>query len=94
MGEHWIQGVNQKMSEIKLYTLSTCVYCKRLKKFLNDNGFEYDYIDVDRLSGEQRERVLLEVKKLNPGISFPTVSIDGEVIVGFREKEIRRLLGL
>lgn len=82
------------MNYIKLYTLSTCVYCKRLKKFLRDNGFKFDYIDVDTLKGSEREKVLDEVRNLNPHISFPTVIINGQVVVGFREEEIRGLLGL
>ena len=82
------------MTDIKLYTLSTCVFCKRLKKFLSENGFEFDYIDVDTLKGTVRQKKLEEVKELNPRVSFPTTVINGEVVVGFKENEIRRLLGL
>jgi glutaredoxin-like protein NrdH len=82
------------MTDIKLYTLSTCVFCKRLKKFLSQNGFEFDYIDVDILKGKERQKILDEVKELNPRVSFPTAVINGKVAVGFKESEIRRLLGL
>jgi len=89
-----IQGVLTVTPEIKIYTLSTCVYCKRLKKFLNTNGFAFNYVDVDTLTGSEREVVMQEVMMLNPSISFPTVVINGKVIVGFNETEIRRALGL
>ena len=89
-----IQGVLTVTPEIKIYTLSTCVYCKRLKKFLNTNGFDFNYVDVDTLTGSEREEVMQEVMMLNPRISFPTVVINGKVIVGFNETEVRRALGL
>ena len=89
-----IQGVLTVTPEIKIYTLSTCIHCKRLKKFLNTNGFHYDYVDVDTLTGSKREKVMQEVRMLNPGISFPTAVINGRVIVGFNETEVRRALGL
>ena len=89
-----IQGVLTVTPEIKIYTLSTCVYCKRLKKFLNTNGFDFNYVDVDTLTGSEREEVMQEVMMLNPGISFPTAVINGKVIVGFNETEVRRALGL
>lgn len=82
------------MTKIQLYTLSTCVYCKGLKKYLRDKGFEFDYIDVDRLSGNEREEVLTKVMKLNPAISFPTAVINGKVIVGYDKEKVNRALGL
>jgi glutaredoxin-like protein NrdH len=51
-------------------------------------------VDVDTLTGSEREEVMQEVMILNPRISFPTVVINGKVIVGFNETEVRRALGL
>lgn len=80
--------------KIMIYTLSTCSHCKECKKFLNSHKVEYDFVDVDQLQGEQRAEVLDEVRDYNPNLSFPTILVDGEVIVGFREKELKELLGL
>lgn len=82
------------MTSIKLYTLSTCVHCKRLKKFLRDNGFEFEYTDVDKLTGSEREEALLKVMELNPNISFPTAVINGKVIIGHNEQKVREALGI
>jgi glutaredoxin len=79
---------------VKMYTLSTCVHCKKTKKLLNECAVQYDYIDVDLVPLEQRETILEEVKKFNPDCSFPTIIIGDKVIVGFNEPEIRRALGL
>ncbi len=77
----------------KLYTLSTCVHCKATKRFLKENGIEFDYKDVDKLDGEERDEVRDEVMRLSGG-RFPTIIIGKKVIVGFREDELREALGL
>jgi glutaredoxin-like protein NrdH len=83
-----------KKLKITLYTLSTCSHCLRTKRFFKDQGIETEIIDVDLLTGAERERVMNEVRKLNPNCSFPTICIDEEVIVGFNENKIREVLGL
>lgn len=80
--------------DVKMYTLSTCSHCKATKKFLDDCVVRYEFTDVDLLSGAERAAALDEVKKLNPACSFPTIIIGDKVIVGFKEAEIRKALGL
>jgi glutaredoxin-like protein NrdH len=83
-----------KKSKIKLYTLSTCSHCTRTKRFFKDNGIDTDVVDVDLLSGADRERIMNEIRKLNPDCSFPTICIEDNVIVGFNEEKLRKALGL
>jgi glutaredoxin-like protein NrdH len=80
--------------KVKLYSLSTCSHCKATKKLLDDCTVRYEATDVDLLSGQERAAVLEEVRKLNPQCSFPTIIIGDQVIVGFKEAEIRKALGL
>jgi len=79
---------------IKLYTLSTCSHCNRTKRFFRDNGIEMEFVDVDLLSGAERERVMEEVRRLNPDCSFPTICIGDTVIVGFNEEKLNEVLQL
>lgn len=87
---------SRKLTEkrVKLYTLSTCSHCKAAKKLLTELGIEYEYTDVDLVPKENRESVLLEVRRLNPAMSFPTIIIDDVVIVGNQEEKIKEALGL
>jgi glutaredoxin-like protein NrdH len=78
----------------KLYTLSTCVHCKATKKFLREHGIDYDYVDVDLLEGQDREKVREEVMKVSGGFRFPTIVVGKKVIVGFYEDKLREALGL
>jgi glutaredoxin-like protein NrdH len=80
--------------KIKLYTLSTCSHCIRTKKFFKDLGIDVDFVDVDLLTGQERTRIMDEVKKLNPACSFPTICIDDNIIVGFDEEKVRKALCL
>ncbi len=81
-------------SNVKIYTLSTCSHCKAAKRFLDECTVKYDATEVDLLKGEERTAILEDVKKWNPNCSFPTIIIGDEVIVGFKEGEIRKALGL
>jgi len=66
----------------------------RTKRFFKENGIDPETIDVDLLSGEERERIMNEIRKLNPDCSFPTICIDDDVIVGFNEDKLRKALGI
>ena len=79
--------------QVKLYALSTCIHCKNTKAYLDQCGSVYECVFVDQLEGEERKKIIEEVKKLNPAVSFPTMVINGEVIVGFNKDKIDKALG-
>ena len=88
--EH-VEGENK--GKIMLYALSTCGWCRKTKELLNELGVEYEYIYVDLLEDEDADTAMDEVKKWNPRLSFPTLVIGDRCIVGFKEDEIRKVLG-
>lgn len=79
--------------KVKLYALSTCIHCKNTKAYLDQCGSNYECVFVDQLSGDERKKVIEEVKKLNPAVSFPTILIGDTVIVGFNKDKIDQALG-
>ena len=83
------------MKKVYMYALSTCGWCRKTKRFLDENEVEYDFVDVDLLSGEEKQEVMEEVKRWNPRRNFPTIVIDDEeVVVGFNESRLREVLDL
>lgn len=76
---------------LKLYALSTCIHCRHTVEFLNENKIPYDLSYVDKLEGEERNKVLAEVRKYNPQTSFPTMVglKNGSVVVGFQPELIK-----
>lgn len=79
-------------AKIKLFTLSTCSHCSKTKKFFKDAGIDVEFTDVDLLEGADREKIMDEVRKLNPDVSFPTICIGDTVVVGFNEERIKKAL--
>ncbi len=82
-------------AKLSLYALSTCIWCKMTKKLLNDLGLGYDYVDMDSLEGEEKQRALEDLKRWNPKCSFPSLIINDEkCIVGYDDKKIKEAIGL
>lgn len=84
----------KKMIKPMLYTLSTCVHCSAAKRFLKENNIEYDYIDVDKLDGEEKDDVLSQMMEVSGSMRFPTIVIGKKIIVGFYEDKLKEALGL
>jgi glutaredoxin-like protein NrdH len=81
------------VGRVMLYALSTCGWCAKTRKLLEDMGVAYDYEYVDLISGEEKEKVMRVVEKWNPNFSFPTIVIkEKQCIIGFKEDDIRKAL--
>ncbi len=79
---------------VMLYALSTCGWCRKTKALLGELGVKFNHVDVDLISGAERERIMDEVKRWNPDCSFPTLVIGNQkCIVGYQEAEIKEALG-
>lgn len=89
--EH-VEGKNK--GNIVLYALSTCGWCKKTRMLLEELGVEYNYVYVDLTEGKERSNVIENIQKWNSQLSFPTVVINNkDVIVGFKEDELKEKLG-
>lgn len=85
-----VKGSNH--GDVKIYTLSTCGWCRKTKEFLNERDVQYRFIDVDLLPDEEMDVIVEQQMSYNPAGSFPTIVINGnEVIVGYDEKKLQQL---
>lgn len=80
--------------KVFLYALSTCGHCRNTKRLLDENNVQYDFVDVDLLPKDEMNKVLDDVRKVNPQCAFPTLVVGDKVIIGYRELEIMEALGL
>ncbi len=78
----------------KVYALSTCPYCKRTKRFLDQHKIEYDHVDVDLLDDAKQDKVIEEIEKMTGKRAFPVVIIGTEIIVGHDEEKLKKALRL
>jgi glutaredoxin len=88
-----VEGKNRE-HKVTIYTLSTCGWCKKTKNLLKDLEVEYEYFDIDDVSGEEGDRVREELRRHNPRMSAPTIVVDDgkDVIIGFDEEKVRSCL--
>ena len=89
-----IHIAGEDRGNILLYTLSTCVWCRKMKRWLDEKGLAYSYVDVDLEPGEEKKAVMEEVERWNPLCSFPTVVVNQkECFVGFKPDKLLELIG-
>lgn len=87
-----VVGENKK-HKVLVYALSTCAWCKMAKKFLKDNNIEYEYVDVDLCSEEDREKVRREILSKGGELAYPTIIVDDEILItGFRKDKLKEIL--
>ncbi|MBA3027682.1 MAG: glutaredoxin family protein [Desulfobacteraceae bacterium] len=80
------------LAPVFLYSLSTCVICRDVKAFLQKKKIGFETIDVDLLENDQRTEVLDILKILNPRLSFPTLVVGDEVILGYNREKISQAI--
>ena len=81
--------------QIKVYTTTTCPYCKMLKEFLGKNNQKYEEVLVDQDHEGLEE--MMGISDGHMGVPFSVVTKDdGTVvkIVGFDEAKFREALVL
>jgi glutaredoxin-like protein NrdH len=85
----------ENVGQIVLYALSTCVWCKKTRRLLEELGVDFHYVYVDLLNEKDQKEAMQEVEKWNPAGSLPTIVFNGkECVVGYDADEIRGKLGL
>lgn len=79
---------------VLLYAISTCIWCKKTKRLLQDLGIAYDYIDVDLLPEKEKEEIRKEVLKWKDRVAYPLIVINNEeCIPTYEPDKIKEVLG-
>ncbi|MFX0188923.1 MAG: glutaredoxin family protein [Candidatus Hodarchaeota archaeon] len=80
--------------EITIFTLSTCMWCKKCKRWLNERNVKYRYIDVDKIQYSQKSEILKYLKKnYQQRISYPYMVCDKkDVVVGYNPGKYEELM--
>jgi len=73
--------------KVVIYSTPTCPYCKRAKGYLSRKGISY----VERNVAVDRDAAREMVQKSGQ-MGVPVITIDGEVVVGFNQSLLEKLL--
>ena len=74
-------------TKLVIYSTPTCPYCKRAKDYLSRKGISYAEHNVAADRNAAREMV-----KKSGQLGVPVIIIDHEVIIGFNQAQLNKLL--
>lgn len=72
---------------IKVYSTSTCPYCKLTKEFLTEKGIAFADIDVAEDPSAANEMV-----KKSGQMGVPVIDVNGTIIVGWNKAALEEAL--
>lgn len=72
---------------VTVYSTPTCTWCNTLKEWLKKNSINYNNVDVSRDQGAAEALVRRSGQQ-----GVPQTEINGQIVVGFNQPELKRLL--
>ncbi|MBN1802672.1 MAG: glutaredoxin family protein [Candidatus Lokiarchaeota archaeon] len=88
-----VEGENGVNEDIFIYTLSTCMWCKKCKRYLDENNIKYSYIDVDTIDPNDKARILEYLRtNYQERISYPFLTCSKGHVVGYDPNKYEDLL--
>ena len=76
------------MTNVLIYSTSTCHYCHMAKEYFKSKGLEYEEFDV--MSDIVKRQEMID-KTGQMGV--PVIDIDNKLIIGFDRSKIDEMLG-
>ena len=73
--------------KVVVYSTPTCPYCKRLKHYLDQKGISYVEHNVD-----EDKKAAQEVMRKTKQMGVPVIVVDDEIVVGFDQTLLDKLL--
>ncbi|HKZ33717.1 MAG TPA: glutaredoxin family protein [Candidatus Nanoarchaeia archaeon] len=77
------------MPKIKIYSTPTCIWCAKTREFFRKHKVKFTDIDVS-----SNRKAAEEMVKKSGQMGVPIIDIDGKIIVGYNEGELKKALNL
>lgn len=74
---------------VKVYSTPTCPWCRRTKMWLDEKGIKYQDLNIADDKAARDEMI-----NITHQLGVPAITVDGEVIIGFKEAELKAKLGV
>lgn len=75
------------MKKVKMYSTPTCHFCHLAKDYFNEKGVKFEEYNVAIDLDKRREMV-----DKSGQMGVPVIDIGGQIVVGFDEEAVSRLL--
>ncbi|MBI5744169.1 MAG: glutaredoxin family protein [Elusimicrobia bacterium] len=75
-----------------MYTLSTCLWCKKTKKYFEEKNIPFEAVEYDKQDEVRQEEISKEIRASGCPVTFPFVKIGGECTQGYNPNEFETLL--
>ena len=75
------------MAKVKIYSTPFCSHCKDAKEFFREHKIKFEDIDVSKDSDEAEYMIERTGQR-----GVPVIEVDGKIVIGFNEPELKKLL--
>ncbi len=75
------------MKKVVMYTTPTCHYCNEAKMFFAEHGIKFEVKDVQSDLKNRKEMI-----DKSGQMGVPVIFVDNELVMGFDEDKLRKLL--
>ena len=82
------------MKKVLMYTLSTCPWCRKTKKYFTDNKIPFEYVDYDLQPPKEQQKIEKAIMARGGDMAFPWVLIGDDLVVGWNPEKYSELLGV
>lgn len=72
-----------------IYTTPNCMWCQKAKEYFKAQKITFDEIDVSKDRKQAQEMI-----RKSGQMGVPVIDIEGNIILGFDQPSIDRILGL
>jgi len=77
------------MCPVKLYSAPDCMFCEKVKHFLQNHKIEFVEVDVS----VDRDAAIELVEKSGQ-LGVPMLDADGKILIGYDKDELRKAFGI
>lgn len=77
------------MKPVSIYTTTTCHFCQMAKEFFKANNVAYTEFNVSTDADKRAEMI-----EKSGQMGVPVILIGEDLVVGYNEPKIKRLLGM
>lgn len=75
---------------VKVYSISSCPWCDKVKKYLKSKGIEYEERNIEKSDAYRKE-----CEALSGDTVVPVTTVDGKnYVVSFEKDKLDAILGL